>query len=155
MAVDTSDLDEEHIARACAHAMLADDTTFRSLGFVLEDVGPGRARVAGTVSETMANGHGICHGGMIFTLADCAFAYACNSYDRRVVAQNCSIAFLAPARVGDRLAATAREQYRGARTGVYDITVVNQNGVVIAEFRGNSRDVGGSWLSENREETEK
>ncbi|MCC2110505.1 MAG: hydroxyphenylacetyl-CoA thioesterase PaaI [Hyphomicrobiales bacterium] len=145
------DVDDEHIARACAHTMLADDTTFRSLGFALEEVGPGRARVAGTVTEMMANGHGICHGGMIFTLADCAFAYACNSYNQRAVAQVCAITFLAPARIGDRLTAVAREQHRGARNGVYDITVTDQHGTVIAEFRGNSRVVSGDWLSDSKD----
>jgi acyl-CoA thioesterase len=94
----------------------------------------------------MANGHATCHGGYIFTLADSAFAFACNTYDQRTVAQHVSITYIAPAFVGDRLAATAREVSRRGRGGIYDVRVTNQNDEQIAEFRGHSRTVKGTLL---------
>ena len=93
----------EALAKACAEAMLADDPASRSLGMVLEHVGPGVARMAMAVRADMVNGHGMCHGGFIFTLADSAFAFACNTYNERTVAQHCAVTFLRPAQVGMRL----------------------------------------------------
>jgi acyl-CoA thioesterase len=101
-----------------------------------------------TVTETMTNGHGICHGGYIFTLADSAFAFACNAYNQRTVAQHCVITFLAPVVRGDRLRAAAREIAREGRNGIYDIRVTNQRGESVAEFRGWSRTVSGTHLPE-------
>ena len=109
-------------------------------------VGPGTARLAMTVTPAMVNGHGICHGGYVFTLADSAFAFACNSYDERTVAQHCAITFLRPAKLGDRLVADAVERQRAGRSGIYDIRVSDGAGQVVAEFRGHSRSIGGRLL---------
>ena len=109
----------------------------------LVEVAPGRATLAMTLSDAMLNGHDIAHGGFIFTLADSAFAFACNSYGERTVAVHCSISFIKPAARGDRLIATAREVSRVGRSGIYDVSI-SANGTVIAEFRGHSRTIGGS-----------
>jgi acyl-CoA thioesterase len=100
-----------------------------------------------TIGPTMVNGHGLCHGGYIFMLADTAFAYACNSYGQRNVAQNAQIAFIAPGKRDMRLVATAAERQRGERSGIYDITVRDSaTGEIIAEFRGGSRTIPGSLI---------
>ena len=96
-----------------------------------------------TVRDDMLNGHAICHGGFIFTLADSAFAFACNSYNLNTVASGCSIDFLAPARLGDVLTAHAQEKGASGRTGVYDIVVTNASGQNIALFRGKSYRIQG------------
>ena len=106
-------------------------------------VAPGHAEVAMTVRKDMLNGHAICHGGLIFTLADSAFAYACNSYNLATVASGCTIDFLAPAHKGDVLTAIARERSVIGRTGVYDIEIANQRGERIALFRGKSYRIKG------------
>jgi len=123
--------------------MWSADTASRGLGMELMEVAPGRATVAMTLSDAMLNGHDIAHGGFIFTLADSAFAFACNSYGERTVAVHCSISFIKPAAKGDRLIATAREVSRAGRSGIYDVSV-SANGAVIAEFRGHSRTIGGT-----------
>lgn len=138
--------DADALARACADAMWADDRASQGLGMVLVDVGPGRAVMEMTVTEIMANGHGICHGGFIFTLADSAFAFACNTYDQRTVARHCAITYIAPAFRDDRLTATAREISRTGRSGIYDISVTRQDGTVVAEFRGQSQTIKGTLL---------
>lgn len=102
-----------------------------------------------TVETHHTNGHDICHGGYIFTLADSAFAFACNSYNQIVVAQHNSITFIAPGALGDRLTAVAREVARFGRSGIYDVRVENQDGKVIAEFRGSSRVVSGKHFEED------
>ncbi len=135
--------DPKTLAEACAKAMWADDPASQSLGMAIDAVGPGTATLSMTVTDTMVNGHGMCHGGFIFTLADSAFAFACNTYNQRTVAQHCQITFLSPGRLGERLVAHGRERHRVGRSGVYDITVTNQDGVVIAEFRGHSRTIDG------------
>lgn len=126
--------------------MWAEDRACRALDMTVEQVGPGMARVSMRVTEAMTNGHGLCHGGYIFTLADSAFAYACNSYGQRTVAQQCSIAFLAPGRLDMRLIAEASERQRAERSGIYDVTVRSEEGTVIAEFRGFSRSIPGSLI---------
>ena len=138
----------QEIAQACAEAMWNDDRASQRLGMTIEHVGPGEATLGMTVTEAMTNGHGTCHGGYIFTLADSAFAFACNSYNQRAVAQHCSVTFVAPAYRGNRLTATAREVSRRGRGGIYDITVTNQRGEHVAEFRGHSRTVRGTHLPE-------
>ena len=122
--------------------MLADDAATRALDISLDRIGPGEAVAAMTVRPDMLNGHRTCHGGYIFTLADTAFAFACNSRNRRAVAQQCSVTFLAPAREGDRLTAHATERHLVGRSGVYDVAVSSGAGP-IAEFRGLSRTVSG------------
>jgi acyl-CoA thioesterase len=139
-------MDAPELARACADAMWADDTATRSLGMSLVTIEPGHAVLAMEVTERMVNGHKLCHGGFIFTLADSAFAYACNSHNQRTVAQHCSITFLNSARLGDRLVAQAVERQRAGRSGIYDVTVTREEGFVIAEFRGHSRTIEGEWL---------
>ncbi len=132
------------IARAAADAMWARDHASQALGMRLEEVRPGRARLSMTIRPDMVNGHQICHGGLIFSLADSAFAFACNSHDVTTVAAQCQISFLAPARLGDRLTAEAVERHRRGRSGIYDVTVTNGAGETIALFRGWSRSIGGS-----------
>jgi acyl-CoA thioesterase len=138
----------EALADACSQRMWAQDTASQNLGMQLDLVKPGQSKISMTVAETMTNGHGICHGGYIFTLADSAFAFACNTYNQVTVAQHCSVTFLAPAHLNDRLTATARELSRQGRSGLYDVTITNQNGDIIAEFRGNSRTTKGTILPE-------
>lgn len=141
-----SDMTPLDLARACADALWANDDASRWLGLSLEDIGPGTATLTMDVVKHHTNGHDICHGGFIFTLADSAFAFACNSYNTLVVAQHNSITFVAPGRLGDRLTAVAREVTRFGRSGIYDVRVTNQDGATIAEFRGASRTVKGTHL---------
>jgi acyl-CoA thioesterase len=108
----------------------------------LAEVGPGHAVLSLTVGEAMVNGHGICHGGFIFSLADSAMAFACNSYGLRAVAQHCAITFIRPAHRGETLVAEATERTRSARSGIYDVRVTGDDGTVVAEFRGHSRTTG-------------
>jgi acyl-CoA thioesterase len=123
--------------------MWAGDSASRRLGIELDEVGDGRARVRMTVADWMLNGHGICHGGLVFTLADTAFALACNSGDDAAVAAACDVVFVAPARGGDLLVAEAAERSRFGRSGLYDVSVRREDGAPIAEFRGLSRVVVG------------
>jgi acyl-CoA thioesterase len=138
--------EEQLLAERCARVMWDDDQASQGLGMVVEAVGPGTARLAMTVTAVMVNGHGTCHGGYIFTLADSAFAFACNSYNERTVAQHCSISFLRPVQLGQRLVASATERSRARRTGIYDVTVTAGDGIVVAEFRGLARAIGGSLV---------
>src|SRR5258706_14044864 len=113
-------VDDDERARACAEVMYAEDAASRALGITVDGVAPGRATARMTIAETMVNGHGIAHGGYLFLLADTAFAFACNTYDQRTVAVGGDIVFVAPARAGDALVATAAERVRVGRAGVYD-----------------------------------
>jgi acyl-CoA thioesterase len=139
----TPSRDLNALAVAAADAMLASDQASRSLGMRLLEVRPGYARLSMRVEERMLNGHRICHGGLIFALADSAFAFACNSHNRITVAAGAAIDFLAPARLGDELTAVAEERTRSKRTGLYDINVYKQTGEAIAMFRGRSHELGG------------
>lgn len=123
--------------------MWARDDASKWLGASLDAVGPGTATMSMTVAPHHTNGHDICHGGFIFTLADSAFAFACNSYNQIAVAQHNVITFVAPGRLGDRLVAEAREVTRFGRSGLYDVRVSDQEGRLIAEFRGASRVIKG------------
>lgn len=143
-----STLDPQQLAQACADSMWSDDHASRHFGMALERIASGEAIMAMTVQDWMTNGHSTCHGGCIFTLADSAFAFACNSHNQNAVAQMASITFISPAFVGDRLSAHAREISRKGRGGIYDIKVTNHNGDHIAEFRGHSRTVKGTHLPE-------
>lgn len=138
----------EQTARRSADAMWAGDAASQALGMRIVDVGPGTATLQMTVREDMVNGHGIGHGGFTFTLADSAFAFACNSYNRSTVAQHCEVTFLAPTRLGDVLTATAVERTREGRDGVYDVVVSNGDGVV-AEFVGTSKEIRGALYEED------
>ena len=133
----------EETARRSGEVMWAGDRTSQSLGIVLDEVRPGQATVRMTVGEDMVNGHDIGHGGLTFTVADSAFSYACNSYNRRTVAAGAEIRFLAPTRRGDLLVATATERERKGRDGVYDVTVTVAEKVV-ATFVGRSKEIDGT-----------
>ena len=131
------------LAERVAKAMFADDRASQAMGMRIVRVGPGTAELTMTVRGDMVNGHATCHGGFIFTLADSAFAFACNGGNERTVASGCSIEFVAPAREGDVLTAIAVERSASGRTGVYDIDVINQRGEKIAFFRGKSYRIKG------------
>jgi acyl-CoA thioesterase len=135
------------LAERVASQMYGRDTASQGLGIRIVRVAPGVAQLAMTVRADMLNGHAICHGGFIFTLADSAFAYACNSYNLNTVASGCAIDFVAPAREGDVLAAHAHERSASGRTGVYDIEVTNQRGEKVALFRGRSYRIKGHVLA--------
>jgi len=125
-------------ARKAVATMYADDQASQSLGIVIEDVAPGQATARMRVAGTMVNGHAIAHGGYIFLLADTAFAFACNTYGP-TVAGAAEIVFVQPAIEGEELVAEAKERMRFAQSGIYDVTVRNGAGEVVAEFRGHSR----------------
>jgi acyl-CoA thioesterase len=127
--------------------MWAGDAASQALGMRIVAVAPGTANLEMAVREDMVNGHGIGHGGFTFSLADSAFAFACNTYNRRTVAHTCTITYLAPTRLGDLLTATAVERSREGRDGVYDVVVRNDAGVV-AEFVGRSKEIRGSLFEE-------
>ena len=131
-------MDAQQIAEAVRDAMWADDHASRGLGMAVLEVAPGRATLAMAVRDDMVNGHAICHGGFVATLADSAFAFACNAYNERTVASGFAIDLVAAARRGDVLTATAVERSKSGRTGVYDISVTNQRGETVALFRGRS-----------------
>jgi acyl-CoA thioesterase len=135
----------EQTAQRCADLMWSGDSASQSLGMELVEVGPGRATIRMTVRDNMVNGHGIGHGGLTFTLADSAFAFACNSYNRRTVAQSCEITFHEATRLGDVLVAEAVERSREGRDGTYDVTVRKAD-TVVAEFVGRSKEIRGSFF---------
>ena len=134
------------LAKACAKAMWDNDLASQGLGMKIEEIKTGYARLSMTIREDMTNGQKIAHGGFIFTLADSTFAFACNTYNQFAVAQQCAVTFLAPGYEGDRITAVATERNRTKRSGLYDITVQNQKGETIAEFRGHSRTVKGQHV---------
>jgi acyl-CoA thioesterase len=146
--VSTAQLSGDALARACAAAMLARDRASQALGIELLDARPGWARAALTLGEAMVNGHAIAHGGVVYTLADSAFAFACNSRNEPNVALQCSISYVAAGRLGDRLVAEAVEHSSKGRTGVYDVTVTRGEGELVALFRGVCYRVRGSVLEE-------
>ena len=139
----TSPQEAQTLAERVAEGMYLRDRASQNLGMEIASVGPGHAELTMKVRADMLNGHDICHGGFIFTLADSAFAYACNSYNLTTVASGCAIDYMAPAREGDMLTANARERSVSGRTGVYDIEVKNQRGETIALFRGKSYRIKG------------
>jgi acyl-CoA thioesterase len=133
-----TDAERQALAERSAKALFDPDRASQALGMRIVSVAPQACTVTMAVRPDMCNGHSICHGGMIFTLADSAFAFACNSEGEATVAASASIDFLAAAREGDVLTATAHELWRGGRSGIYEITVANQAGERIALFRGRS-----------------
>lgn len=138
----------DETARKVAAAMLAREGTGPAWGIEIEEAREGYARVAMVLRPDMLNGHGTAHGGMIFALADSAFAYACNSRDAKTVAAQASIVFLDAARDGERLTAEARETALAGRSGVYHVAVRGADGRVIAEFQGYSRTIGGAVIGD-------
>lgn len=138
--------DPEAVARASGAAMYARDEASKAMGAVLAEIGPGRAVMTMTVRRDMLNGYGTCHGGTLFALADSAFAFACNSRNEAAVAAGCSIEFLRPGREGNRLTATAVERALNGKSGIYDVSVTDESGAVLALFRGKSLKVGGTVI---------
>jgi acyl-CoA thioesterase len=138
-------LSPDDLARACADAMWREDQASQGLGMEIVDIKAGQATLAMTIQPHMVNGHGIAHGGFIFTLADSTFAFACNSHNERTVAAQGAITFIRPGKLGDRLVAVAREVSRSGRSGIYDVRVTAGQ-AVIAEFRGHSRSIGGALV---------
>jgi acyl-CoA thioesterase len=134
------------LAERVGQAMMARDASSRFLGVRLEEIRPGFARMTMTVTGDMLNALGTCHGGFTYKLADDAFAYACNSYNRSAVALSCQISYPAAAHEGDRLTAVCEERHRKGRSGTYDVTVSNQDGEVVALFRGHCRLLDGSYV---------
>ena len=141
----------QQLAEAAAAAMYARDRASFALGMKLLQVGPGLASMQMAIREDMANVHDTCHGGLIFTLADSAFGYACNSHNKNAVAVTCMIEYMRPAYVGDVLTATGREQGLEGRNGVYDIRVENQKGELVALFRGKSTQIKGEVTELNKQ----
>jgi acyl-CoA thioesterase len=138
-----SDHSPQDLAERVRDGMLANDRATRMLGIRILAISPGAATLAMTVRDDMLNGHDICHGGLIATLSDSAFAFACNSYDELTVASGFGIDFIAPGRLGDVLTARCSEVAKAGRTGVYDTEVTNQRGERIAVFRGRSYTIKG------------
>ncbi|WP_300519794.1 hydroxyphenylacetyl-CoA thioesterase PaaI [Aliiroseovarius sp.] len=142
---------QERAERAAA-SMWAGDRASQDAGMTLVEIGPGTATITMPVREDMANGHGIAHGGYVFTLADSAFAFACNSYNTSVVAQHNSITYLTPGRIGETLTATAHEVALAGRSGIYDVLITGEDGRPIAQFRGHSRQITGQNFDESEHE---
>jgi acyl-CoA thioesterase len=136
----------DQLARATADAMYGVDACSRALGLELLEVRAGYARMRMNVRADFLNGHRICHGGLIFTLADSTFAFACNSHNVNAVAAGCSIEFLLPVHEGDTLTAEAIEQTLSGRNGIYDIRVTNRANQTVAMFRGKSAQIKGTVI---------
>ncbi|MEM8702195.1 MAG: hydroxyphenylacetyl-CoA thioesterase PaaI [Pseudomonadota bacterium] len=144
----TAEMTAQELAEACARIMWEDDNASQGLGMELVRIAPGEADMRMTVTKAMTNGHGNMHGGFLFTLADSAFAFACNTYNQVTVAQHCAITYVKPGTLGDVLTARAREVSRERRSGIYDISLTRDDGTVIAEFRGHSRTINRTFLDE-------
>ena len=138
----------QRTAERAAEALYRGDAASQQLGMEIESCGPGRATVSMRVRPDMVNGHRICHGGLIFALADSAFAFACNSYGDNTVAAGAAIEFLAPGREGDVLRAIATERWRAGRAGIYEIEVRNQREETVALFRGRSHQIAGRLIDD-------
>ncbi|MET1412255.1 hydroxyphenylacetyl-CoA thioesterase PaaI [Roseibium sp. HPY-6] len=143
-----SEMTPQELAEACAQIMWDGDHASQALGMEVLHVAPGKASIRMEVTRQMTNGHGNMHGGYLFTLADSAFAFACNTYNQVTVAQHCTITYVAPGTLGDILTAEAREVSRQGRSGIYDVTLTREDGTVITEFRGHSRTINRTFLSE-------
>lgn len=139
-------MNKQALAERTAEIIEREDRASRWLGMKLLEVRPGYARLAMRVSGEMVNGQKACHGGLIFSLADSSFGFACNSHNQHALAASCSIDFLAPAALGDELTAEANETAHSGRTRIYDVRVTNQAGTLIAVFRGKSATVKGTWV---------
>jgi acyl-CoA thioesterase len=150
----TATFPPDELARACADAMWREDEASQGLGMEILDIRAGQATLAMTVQPHMVNGHKIAHGGFIFTLADSAFAFACNSHNERNVAAQGAITFVRPGKLGDRLVAVAREISRSGRSGIYDVRVTAAE-LVIAEFRGHSRSIVGTLVPSGQPDHDK
>jgi acyl-CoA thioesterase len=139
-------MNSQSLAERTAEIIEREDRASRWLGIKRHEVRPGYARLAMRVTENMVNGQMVCHGGIIFSLADSSFGFACNSHNQHALAASCSIDFLSPAELGDELTAEASETAHAGRTRIYDVRVTNQDGKLIAVFRGKSATVKGTWV---------
>jgi acyl-CoA thioesterase len=140
---------EQRLAAAVGRAMLAQDNASRALGMVLEEVGPGQARMRMMVRGDMINGHDLCHGGLIFALADSSLAFACNARNRITVVAAAEIQFISPARMGETLLAVARERASAGRSGIYDVEVTDAaTGRLVALLRGRAQRIDGNIVDE-------
>jgi acyl-CoA thioesterase len=139
-------MNKQSLAERTAQVIEREDQASRWLGIQLREVRPGYARLAMRVTGNMVNGQKVCHGGLIFSLADSSFGFACNSHNQHALAASCSIDFLSPAELGDELTAEATETAHAGRTRIYDVRVINQDGKLIAVFRGKSATVKGTWV---------
>lgn len=148
MSKTASQMSPQELAEASTRAMWNDDSASQRLEMEMTHVAPGQATLSMTITRDMSNGQGNCHGGYIFALGDSAFAFACNTYNQITVAQHCSISYLLPGRIGDRLTATATETHKAGRGGIYDVKITNQDGAHVAQFRGHSRTVKGTHIPE-------
>ena len=146
---ETLSVSAQVLAQACADAMWQGDRASKALGMSIRKIAPGEAVLAMEVRPDMTNGHDICHGGFIFTLADSAFAFACNTYNQRAVAQQCAVTFICAVPAGETLTAHAVERSKAGRGGIYDVTVRDSKNIVVAEFRGHSRTISGELLPPN------
>ena len=138
----------QQLAQAASEALHEQDFAAQMMGIEIIETTPGRAVLKMTVRPDMSNGHGMCHGGMIFTLCDTAFAHACNNTNKNTVASGCSIDYMAPGHLGDVLTATAQERSRTGRVGVYDIEVTRTDGTLVAVFRGKSYQIKGQLIAD-------
>lgn len=152
---DNEGLSAQDIARTVGETMYRKDDAAQHIGITLKEISPGRAVMTLRVMDYMLNGHRICHGGYVFTLADTAFAYACNSYNQNTVAQAAQINFIKPVPVNSLLTATAVEVAKTGRTGLYDIVVRDESGETVAFFRGNSHTIKGQMIPGLNEREEK
>jgi len=143
--------DPQALAEAVGQGMYSIDPATQAMGIVLEMIAPGEARMRMTVRGDMLNGHQTCHGGFLFTFADSAFAFACNARNQTTVAAGCTIDFLAPGFEGDVLTAHAKERSLAGRTGIYDVTITNQEGKALALFRGRSHRIKGQVIGQSAE----
>jgi acyl-CoA thioesterase len=140
---------EQRLAAAVGRAMLAQDNASRALGMVLEEVGPGQARMRMMVRDDMINSHDLCHGGLIFALADSSLAFACNARNRITVVAAAEIQFISPARMGETLLAVARERASAGRSGIYDVEVTDAaTGRLVALLRGRAQRIDGNIVDE-------
>ena len=139
-------MNKQTLAERTAQIIQREDRASRWLGMQVQQVRPGYARLTMRVTADMVNGQKVCHGGLIFSLADSSFGFACNSHNQHALTASCSIDVLAPAALGDELTAEATETAHAGRTRIYDVRVTNQEGTLIAVFRGKSAAVKGTWV---------
>lgn len=143
-----AEMTPQQLAQACTEVLHQQDYAAQMMGIAIIETTPGKAILQMTVRKDMSNGHGICHGGMIFTLCDTAFAHACNNTNKNTVASGCTIDYLAPGHLGDVLIASAQERSRSGRTGVYDVEVTRPDGTLVAVFRGKSYQIKGQLVAD-------
>ena len=143
-----NEMTAQQLAQSCSDVMHGKDRAAQLLGMEIIESTPGKAVVQMRVRDDMVNGLDICHGGLVFTLCDTAFAHACNNTNNNTVASGCTIDFLAPSYTNDLLTASAKERFRGGRSGVYDVNVINQHNTLLAVFRGKAAQIRGHLIEE-------